>query len=505
MSIKITKNTVSFRAESLSSVITEERDPKITDKIFGELKKLSVESTSHGIPKIILAKNLYVKIMWLVFFLISVGICVFMIVRTMSQYLSFGVTTQIARINQAEMKFPAVSICNVNPLVSLAGSEYIKNEYEEMFNLTAVSKYTELSDLIYFNRTINFTSDWFLYKTYHPDFPATLRNSFSYSSKEMLLKCLQTKTKCDLSKLQHYYDPIYGNCYKFNGNSSDDLYKISRQGDGLYMELFTGISDQNLDNSVFYQLPNKGIAIIIDDQDGFPIKKEGILLGPGQYAKMIISKTESETLPSPYGNCQDANLVDTLLSREMAKHGYSYNRQNCMIFCEQKIIIETLGCYDLRLPRIFNATPCFTIESFRAIDKIDFNFDVCFEHCPFECSTTKYDVTISYNDYPTFNYFWDLINQDLDYYADILNVETLDFDLFENSFASLFIYYDELKYTDVIDSPNMLLPDVIANIGGTLGLFVGISLLSFVEIIEIVINFLIIYYKNTKELKNVNA
>jgi hypothetical protein len=39
--------------------------------------------------------------------------------------------------------------------------------------------------------------------------------------------------------------------------------------------------------------------------------------------------------------------------------------------------------------------------------------------------------------------------------------------------------------------PSTLLIDLVGNIGGQLGLFIGISLLSFIEIIELFIDFII--------------
>jgi hypothetical protein len=44
--------------------------------------------------------------------------------------------------------------------------------------------------------------------------------------------------------------------------------------------------------------------------------------------------------------------------------------------------------------------------------------------------------------------------------------------------------------------------DLIANIGGTLGLFVGVSLLNFVEIIELIINLCFIYCNKLETRKN---
>ena len=159
--------------ESLSSIITE---PSVRNEVYEELKRASVETTGHGLPRIILAQKLYLKVIWSCFLLISMGLCAFMIYRSISQYLSFGVTTQISRVNQPEMVFPAISICNVNPLITLNGSNYIKEYYEKKYN-TTFYYYSDLSNMIY-NGTIEYETDWLLYLTYHPDFLDDMRSSF---------------------------------------------------------------------------------------------------------------------------------------------------------------------------------------------------------------------------------------------------------------------------------------------------------------------------------------
>lgn len=291
--------------ESLSSIITEQ---SIRNDVLEELKRASLETTGHGLPRIILAQRAYLKILWLIFLILSMSLCVFMIYRSISQYVDFGVTSQISRVNQAEMTFPAISICNVNPLISKSGSYYVQSFYETKYNIT-LNYYSDLSDLI-FNGKIEYETDWLIYQTYHPDFPDETRSNFGFYVKQMLSYCETTNFKCRRDDFERYYDPIYGNCFKFNGNASKPLYKIRQEGHGFYIEIFMGISDDDKFITLFHQLKSRGAVIIIDDQKAFPIKKQGIMLAPGDFVKMILSKTSSKTLPFPYGDCQDAEKVN---------------------------------------------------------------------------------------------------------------------------------------------------------------------------------------------------
>jgi hypothetical protein len=49
--------------------------------------------------------------------------------------------------------------------------------------------------------------------------------------------------------------------------------------------------------------------------------------------------------------------------------------------------------------------------------------------------------------------------------------------------------------------PSINIVDLLANIGGTIGLFVGISVLSFVEIIEAIMEIIIIYFEKRREAR----
>ena len=59
-------------------------------------------------------------------------------------------------------------------------------------------------------------------------------------------------------------------------------------------------------------------------------------------------------------------------------------------------------------------------------------------------------------------------------------------------------HFKNLEYTSIEQLAKMSLSDLISNIGGNLGLFIGISFLSFAEIIEILIEVLIFLINKNK-------
>ena len=65
-----------------------------------------------------------------------------------------------------------------------------------------------------------------------------------------------------------------------------------------------------------------------------------------------------------------------------------------------------------------------------------------------------------------------------------------------DNITGIYVYYEDLRYTWINQQPKIQFIDLISNIGGSLGLFVGISFISFLELFEILIEIIFIYFKN---------
>jgi hypothetical protein len=63
--------------------------------------------------------------------------------------------------------------------------------------------------------------------------------------------------------------------------------------------------------------------------------------------------------------------------------------------------------------------------------------------------------------------------------------------------ATLYIYYDDLRYTSISQQPKMMFFDLISSIGGLFGLFLGASFLSFADLVEVI---LVLFHNISKKL-----
>jgi hypothetical protein len=71
----------------------------------------------------------------------------------------------------------------------------------------------------------------------------------------------------------------------------------------------------------------------------------------------------------------------------------------------------------------------------------------------------------------------------------------------KKSVVRVFVFYDSLSYTQSDEAPQIDLITLIANVGGNLGLFLGVSLFS---VWEIVITLLEIYFYKKQQKIQVN-
>ena len=113
--------------------------------------------------------------------------------------------------------------------------------------------------------------------------------------------------------------------------------------------------------------------------------------------------------------------------------------------------------------------------------------------CPLECESEFYTLTTSSLDYPT------------KIYADMLSSQGAILSRFNNkkptyqqikqSIASININYNQLGYTEVKEAQKITAIDLVTNVGGTMGLFMGLSFLSFIEIIELLIEIIFVFFE----------
>ena len=280
-----------------------------------------------------------------------------------------------------------------------------------------------------------------------------------------------------------------------------DLLTIDKTNSGLYMELFTGLPDDYYD---FYlrEWEYNSVNLYISSQGHIPMDIYGRPFKAGSAASVKLFNSHYANLPDPYSNCQYAENMNTDLVKNIRNANISYDRYNCVAFCQQILAFNASGYYYMNYPNPFGLRLCETYDECMSIEDAVIDDSVCSLMCPPECEQYTYEYDVSLSDFPSFNYAYKLINDRHDHFKRLFQTENITYDMFKKSVSSFHFYFDELVIKEITASPSVVFVDLISNIGGIFGLFVGLSVLSFVEIIELAFNITNIIIKLKRLRKN---
>jgi len=269
-------------------------------------------------------------------------------------------------------------------------------------------------------------------------------------------------------------------------NNKIPLLDVKRKGKdfGLVIVMFPMI---NLNS--FITTSSIGGVVFVHENRFEPT--DGVFVETRKNTFISIKKTITKKYPSPYSDCIDldsykSDLYDYITSTQKK----AYRQQDCVDLCQQKHIIDECKCYYTKYDDLGTGVrPCLNKTDYSCVENSfnNFNLDECQKNsCPMECDSTTYDLSLSSLEYPdenTYELIKNVYNYD-DYYLHDLNL-TLTYDLFKSNAAFFTVYFSNLQYTEITESPKTSLYDLFTQIGGSLGMFVSFSIFTLFEFIEI--------------------
>ena len=493
------------------------------------------KTTLHGIPRILESENWLKKLMWSVFFFSSTIYCFVTVIQLFDTFFKYGVTTTITRIKDLPATFPAVTICNINPFNEQYAMQYILNR-------TAKANCFYLPNSIEFQHCYGTNNTNQAFDTVidqlkriaanDPKLTDEYRMYFGYDlAIDMLVSCDYNGITCTASDFTKYWSNEYGNCYTFNqGNLTQSPHKTSVTGNkyGLKLELVTS-KFKNSNNNIYslflflfsnlvpiYYIPKfsykTGIYLMVHNQSTLPFTMpSGVNIKNGFETYVAVNRYFTNKLPTPYSDCltelTSKNTYGQKLFGYFSDLNVDYYDQNvCFTLCYQDKLIENCSCIDISTPKIGNSSYCATDEQIACLKKFDTFFStsdinaICESACPEQCNIIEYDLTTTEATFPTFSYAKLLQINDSSYSS------FLPFDVSDTSLANftrmgflkLVVNYDQLYYTSYDESPLLSPNDLLAALGGQLSLFMGLSILSFAEIFDILVEFIILMFCRKK-------
>jgi hypothetical protein len=434
--------------------------------VSDSLKTVSI----HGVSHLFKSKNKLSKWIWFVLSILSIGLSIYFIVNTLIEYFDYNVTTKVRLVTANKFNLPSITICDRNKLSTQDAFTFIQN-----FNL--------LDDKL---GRLNLIDQQILNLKNIPAF-VLFRNltlneikKMSKPIESMIIECIFDLKPCNPSDFEWIYNSRYGNCYRFNSNSTkyvqtpNELHGFSLD---LYLDYPIELDKYNIEKGVFVSIDDQIVNVYNDFDDLIDVST-------GVETNIFLKRSVFTRYPRPYSNCRfDHARKGFKYYDKIIEAGYSYSQSICLSFCRH----EKQGCIlpfsSIRIP---NRTFCEINDSRNisyAYKKNEYIPIECFEECPLECKTTSFDYTVTTFKYPKYlanGNYEQLIAKGL---INANQTEIIGNTL--NSVVRLKIYFGSMNYLEYSELPSISIFSLVSNLGGTLGIFLGMSLLSFTEIIEV--------------------
>ena len=419
--------------------------------------------STKAILKIFISRHFLLKVFLFLFLIGTNGFASYLVIQSVMDYFKYDVTTKSRTIYETPTPFPKVTFCNVNKL-----------QTEYAWNLTSSPPSQPVDDTL---------------------LSLDEKRKLGRDLNDILLFCFFEDDPCLISDITWSYDMKYGNCFEFNSgrNASGnkiDLKESSLSGVGLQLMLYVNVYEKLLDVTnqfgAVLQIGNSSFQTLFTYGDG-------IFASAGSITNIAMDREFKSILPKPYSNCE----IDSSNSPQfkegldlynlISQSGYEYTQQLCFYQCFQSYAINKYNCTYQGYISLFNVKECSLNLSYYIWKSGQFlsgKFinENCLSMCPLECEQILYRTSLSsllLNDNSNINF----IQSNPNLSSDFIN-RTLTTSLRE-SLVQVNVFYQSLSYTLTTESPQMDAISLFGSIGGNLGLFLGVSVFSLCELIEV--------------------
>ncbi len=152
-------------------------------------------SSVHGLTNLVKNKFIPIKIIWVIFILMSISGCLYLLVVSIQQYFHYKVRSNTEIFYLKNLTFPSVKICDLNIAT-------------DQLNDSLDSQYLNRYDFLI--KKLELESHW---KTLNISY----RNKYAFNLSDVTIKCLFNQKPCNITNdFESFYDFKYGLCHVFN-------------------------------------------------------------------------------------------------------------------------------------------------------------------------------------------------------------------------------------------------------------------------------------------------
>uniref|UniRef100_A0A452I066 Epithelial sodium channel subunit alpha n=1 Tax=Gopherus agassizii TaxID=38772 RepID=A0A452I066_9SAUR len=523
-------------------------------KSYHELFQFFCNNTTiHGAIRLVCSKRNKMKTaFWSVLFFLTFGLMYWQFGILYRQYFSFPVNLNL-NLSSDRLTFPAVTLCTLNPYRYSAVQKEL-DELDRITHQTLMDLYNYNMSLVQSNwgaqssrkrspRSLSHHVQRHPLRRHKRDEPASLKGnsppvdkndwkigfilcnetnedcfhqtyssgvdavrewySFHYINilarmpntkaldesnfENFIYACRFNEVTCDKANYTHFHHPIYGNCYTFNdGNSSLWTSSLPGINNGLSLLVRT---EQNDYIPLLSTVTGARVMVHEQNEPAF-MDDGGFNVRPGMETSISMRKETTMRLGGSYSDCtedgSDVPVQNLYPSR--------YTEQACIRSCFQISMVERCGCAYYFYPLPSGAEYCDYTKHIAWGHcyyklQVEFKSNVlgCFSKCRKPCEVTEYQLSAGHS-------HW-LSTVSEDWVSHMLSRQNkYNITSKRNGVAKVNIFFEEWKYKTNGESPAFTVVTLLSQLGNQWSLWFGSSVLSVVELAELILDFIAITF-----------
>ena len=376
-------------------------------------------------------------------------------------YLQYETFISVNIEEREQLHMPSLTICNSNAL---------KRSVIKAIDPNMIEGFEQFMEIIYglrTNTTITRTDAMRNYTMFG------FYKLAGHKKEDFFVWCSFGQTIINCSDYITGISTNAGHCYTFNSKKS-----ISRNGnltmsepgpyDGLNLILDIEPDDYIVSNGF-----GEGIRFIIHEPDTVPIINTGsYFAGPGQEVYFSLTETHTTYLQPPYSKRECVPENELLQRGQELGLDAPYSEEGCLSTCYKSTVYDCPHCSatgtDKPQCTMYESLQCGADNGVTVQRK-----EACV--CPHKCKTVSFSASNTQTNIPS-NFILRLAqkyNWTVKSRADI-----------QRRFILIRVYFDTNVTTSVAERAAVILIETLADIGGTMGLYLGASILTITEILE---------------------
>ncbi|XP_067667607.1 acid-sensing ion channel 1A-like [Haliotis asinina] len=415
-------------------------------------KRLHEAVTVQGLSQICDAhSNISRRVIW--FFIFCGGLCftTFNIYTQISLYLSVPVNVRVDQILDNALSFPTITICNTNMvrrslIENLGWSDaqqlaYPYTDFNEQLPNVSLSE-LDMSKL-------------FL------DGLVSANSSYGHIMETTIIKCDWESAPCGQDDFV-YLETDMGKCFTYNDNGAR-LARNSGRAQGL--RLLLDVQEEEYSRS-HYRYFGTGFMVAVHAPEVIPVMSEmGMAVAPG-FQHLVGIGAKEVTAHEGIGGCGD---------RVLKYITGNYSREACKMECEMDFLLSMCNCRDFANPSeefalcsVQQYRDCY-IPGKAKYRKTDTG---CEAGCPEACSYTTF-MTQHSSAPLTRNYI-----------TAYTKAKGKTEEYWRRNLVIMEMYMNSMTYDLIEKQLGYEILDLFCDIGGALGLLLGASLLTVLELFD---------------------